>query len=253
MSALRRVPTHLIAGLAVLACLLPALAQEDAPDASLEGNEGQACPTTDLVLVCFTGDLAPLQAALIEGAEVSIEFTAAGEAPHSINVINASEASELPVNPDNEPGDLGTSTGDAIGASEEVQGASTVFTFTVPDGATALYFWCDVLEHEAAGMHFELPVTAAPEPTNETGNETGGNETTGNETGNGTGNETGGNATDTPDDAGGLDNVENRNADAGNNTTDDDGVSEDSPSIGLMVTVAAIGAMAVATRRRRVA
>lgn len=84
---------------------------------------------------------------LAPGDSVTVTYRNEGQAGHSLYIAAKEDA-------DSSHTDTGESTGEAeIDVIEAGEEEST--TFTVPE-AEALYLWCDVTGHEAAGMWTEV-------------------------------------------------------------------------------------------------
>ncbi|MDX1611364.1 MAG: hypothetical protein R3185_03275 [Candidatus Thermoplasmatota archaeon] len=156
----------LVALVLTLLCSPIVQAQAD-PVATLAGMEGSACEAPKITCWEVTdGDLA---GNLVAGSEVTVLVQAVGEAPHNLYVTTPDQADPNRLNTD---GSAAFANSDTVSSGEE-----TTFTFEVPTDAEELYFWCDVLEHEAGGMWFILPVLPAEEGQGN-GTMAGGNETT---------------------------------------------------------------------------
>lgn len=184
--------------LALLIGILGGAAAQEEPGQSdfvIAGAEGPECPLiegTTLRLVCWMIEEGDINQDFVAGANVTITVRAVGDAPHVLAIAYPEDRDPLGVD---------TKLEDAIAASETVEGGEeTTFTFQVPTDTDELYVWCDVLEHEAAGMWFVASVTdpngsdpgpepgptlTPPTPTNSTAPMTSNTTQTGD--GNGTG------------------------------------------------------------------
>lgn len=226
----------------VLSGLFPGGGATDHETFTLAGVEIPAGCSPPTTLICYEVVRGDPQTDIREGETIKVTLTAAGEAPHNVNVIEESNSDSL---------HLDTDASQAIASSSTASaGLSTSFEFVAPAEGTVLYFWCDIVEHEIAGMWFTATVGAplgAPANNTTSGpttqNETAGNATSGNSTasGNGTAN------ADVEDDAAG-----NTTADGNATVQDSDGetgVDEDAPAVSGLL--ALLGAAMVASRARR--
>lgn len=193
----------IVVGLMVAGLVLAGGAQALPADkhVTLEADDGQSC-TSDQKVDCFRVTNGSLDG-FVQGMRVHVMLENVGDNPHNAYVTTSSEADS---NHADTPADAAINNSDTIDP-----GQSTNLTFTVPEDASGLYFWCDVGGHETLGMWLESSVEEAPA---QDGNDTG--EPTGN----------------------------------GTNASDDGGDGNMIPAPGLAI-VGLAAAIVAATRRRR--
>lgn len=141
-------------GLAVVLAALfaaPASALPADKHIEVEADNGQGC-LGDLKTDCYrvtNGDLDGFE----QGGTVHVMLTNVGDTGHNMFVTTQANA---------DSNNVDTSADDAINGTKTIDaGASTNLTFTIPDDAEGLYFWCDVQTHEAGGMWLEADVSEA--------------------------------------------------------------------------------------------
>ncbi|PSG98360.1 hypothetical protein BRD56_00005 [Thermoplasmatales archaeon SW_10_69_26] len=133
----------------------------------VEADNGQGCKDVDKN-DCYRVTEGSLEG-FVPGMDVHIILENVGSADHNLFVTEQANADE---------NNADTAAEDAINGSETIaQGETTNLTFTVPDDAEGLYFWCDVDTHEPLGMWMEAQVATEqqvePSDPADEGNETG--------------------------------------------------------------------------------
>lgn len=104
---------------------------------------------------CFTvaeGDLADVE----PGSEVTITFRNTGQSPHQLDVSTLADADPEHKNTRSDDAIANTTAGMSPGSEETI-------TFTAPEDAEGLYYWCGVSGHEQLGMWLEAAYGAEEE------------------------------------------------------------------------------------------
>lgn len=196
----------IVVGLVVAGLVLAGGAQALPADKhlTLEADDGESC-TSDQKVDCFRVTNGSLDG-FVQGMRVHVMLENVGDNPHNLYVTTSDQADGNNVDT---PADAAINNSDTLDP-----GQSTNLTFTVPEDASGLYFWCDIDGHETLGMWLNASVEEAQAQ--------GGNDT---------------NASTGTD---------------GTNASDDDMEDDGNtiPAPGLAV-VGLAGALAAATRRRR--
>lgn len=150
----------IVAALLVAASLLAGAAQALPAEKhlTLEGDDGDSC-TSDQKVDCFRVVNGSLNG-FVQGMRVHVQLDNVGSNPHNVFVTTSDQADDNNVDT---PADA------AINSSETIDpGQSANLTFTVPDDAMGLYFWCDVDGHETLGMWLNATVATPVETGNGT-------------------------------------------------------------------------------------
>lgn len=158
----------IVVGLMVAGLVLAGGAQALPADKHLtiEADDGDSC-ASDQKIDCFRVTNGSLDA-FVQGMRVHVMLENVGDNPHNIYVTTSDQADGNNVDT---PADAAINNSDTIDP-----GQSTNLTFTVPEDASGLYFWCDVGGHETLGMWLEASVEEAPEAGNGTEEADGGND-----------------------------------------------------------------------------
>lgn len=146
--------TRLILALAVLglmgAAFLPTAASHDGPSITVVAPPSDECPQGKSFCLEFNNQVP----AFGPGDVVDLVFYNDDSTTHSIMITTASQA-------DQSHQDTPQNAALSFTGNVEAGSSSSENTFTVPDGVSTLYVWCDVSGHEAGGMWIEVPVSGA--------------------------------------------------------------------------------------------
>ncbi len=139
--------------LSTLLLLAPVLAADShTVSATLTGNDLAGCGVDPDVIYCLEVTEGSLDG-LTTGEEVVLTLVNEGQFSHNVYVADADEADQ--------GGD--TSDGAAFANSETIgAGEETTFNFTIPEGISELYLWCELGNHESGGMWLTVDVQAGP-------------------------------------------------------------------------------------------
>lgn len=117
----------------------------------LEADDGDSC-LSDQKADCFRVTNGSLEG-LEQGMRIHLKLENVGSAPHNAYVTQSSNADENHVDT---PADA------AINSTETIDPeGNTSMVFQIPDDAGGLYIWCDVGNHETAGMWLNASVEEA--------------------------------------------------------------------------------------------
>lgn len=147
---MRTTPLLVLIGLATVLATVPLTSAHDGPEIDVLAPPSDQCPSgKDLCLELPRGP-----PSISPGDQVDLAFTNEDGTTHSIMVTTdaASDGSHED-----------TPRSEALAATGNVgPGESSVENlFTVPEGASNLYVWCDIGSHESAGMWLRVPVQNA--------------------------------------------------------------------------------------------
>lgn len=126
---------------------LPTALAHDGPTIGVVAPPSDQCPSGKDLCLEFNAD----PPAISPGDQVDLAFFNDDERSHTIMITAASDADS---SHQDTPKSVALASTPSVAAGE----SSSENLFTVPEGASTLYVWCDVSGHEASGMWIEVPV-----------------------------------------------------------------------------------------------
>ncbi len=146
----------ILIGLFVLSlAALPTVLAHDGPTIGVVAPPEDQCPSGKDLCLEFNAD----PPAISPGDQVDLAFFNDDDTSHTIMVTTSDNADSS--HQDSPKSQALASSGSVAGGEQSQENL-----FTVPDGASTLYVWCDVGGHEAAGMWIEVPVEGGGGGTN---------------------------------------------------------------------------------------
>lgn len=135
-------------GLFVLSlAALPTVLAHDGPEINVVAPPGDQCPGGQDLCLEFGAETEPLA----PGDRVDLAFFNDDDTSHTIMVTTGDQADG---SHSDTPKSVALTSSGSVGGDEQ----SIENLFTVPEGTSSLYVWCDVSGHESAGMWLEVPV-----------------------------------------------------------------------------------------------
>lgn len=154
-----------LAAVAVVAFLAAPAAAQDA-DVMITIEAREICDGDQaLCLVVTEGDLE----SVAPGDQVEVTYRNTGNLSHNLYVIESENA---------DAGHSDTSSDEAVAGTDGMvaPGDEATVTFTAPEEADGLYYWCDVTGHEEQGMWLEAEYAMGANETDDEGDPFGGDE-----------------------------------------------------------------------------
>lgn len=125
---------------------IPTVLAHDGPSVTVVAPS-DGCPSGKDLCLEFNTQPPALQ----PGDRVDLAFFNEDDTSHTVMITTGDQA-------DSSHQDTPKSAALASTPSVAAGGSSTENLFTVPEGTSSLYVWCDVSGHEGAGMWLEVPI-----------------------------------------------------------------------------------------------
>ncbi len=143
-------------GLFVLSlAALPTVLAHDGPAINVVAPPSDQCPSGKDLCLEFGAETPPLA----PGDRVDLAFFNDDERSHTVMVTTGDQADG---SHSDTPKSAALTSTPSVAAGDQ----STENLFTVPEGTSTLYVWCDVSGHEGSGMWLEVPVQGGDGGTN---------------------------------------------------------------------------------------